>query len=257
MNICAQGVCVRYGGRDVLSEISCTFEAGCLTGVIGPNGSGKTTLLRVLSGAQPPHAGQVRVDGNELGGICCKRRAQLMAVVPQKSSLDFDFTVMDIVLMGREPFLGRFERENAHDVQLALRSMDRVGLLPMKDRNARQLSGGEWQRVMIARALCQDTPILLMDEPFSNLDVRYQMRSLSVIRALSREGRLCLVVLHDLNLAAHYCDRLLLLHEGKICAWGSPAQVLTGERIQAVYGVNAEVVCTQDQKAEVRLRYDA
>ncbi len=245
-----------YGERVALSGISHAFDDGLITGLIGPNGSGKTTLVRLISGALRPTAGQALMAGRAAFSIPERKRARMLALVPQSARLDFDFTVLDMVLMGRQPYLGRFEREREADLALANAAIERLGLLDFAGRNARALSGGEWQRVLIARALCQDTPVLLMDEPVSSLDIRHQMEVLRAVRDLSRERRVTtILVLHDLNLAAHYCDRLLLLKDGQLQSSGVPKDVLTADSIRQTYGILAAVEQDKDGKPTVKPSY--
>lgn len=242
-----------YGGREALRGIGHALAEGLVTGLIGPNGSGKTTMVRLLSGELRPTAGQALLDGSPVNAIGERKRARMVSVVPQRASLEFDFTVLDMVLMGRQPYLRRFEREGEDDVLRARQAMSALGIEPLEARNARTLSGGEWQRVLIARTLCQDTPVMLMDEPVSSLDMRHQMEVLGMIRRLSREqAKTIVLVLHDLNLAAHYCDRLLLLKEGALAAQGSPTQVLTEARMREVYGIETKI--ERDGTGEVLIR---
>lgn len=242
MKLSLVGAGYRYGDQWALSGITHAFGEGLVTGLIGPNGSGKTTMMRLLWGELSPTEGSALLDGQEVGKVAERRRARMVSVVPQRSHLEFDFTVLDMVLMGRQPFLGRFEREGERDLSMARGAIDRMGIAHLSTRNARTLSGGEWQRVLIARALCQHTPVLLMDEPVSSLDIRHQMEVLREIRALSLgEGVTVAVVLHDLNLAAHYCDRLLLLSEGRLLAQGVPEQVLTAQWLRQAYGIEARI----------------
>lgn len=235
-----------YGDRLAIRDASCAFEQGRVTGLIGPNGSGKTTLVQIASGELRPSAGAVLFGGRPVRELSAKRRAQRIAVVPQRANLEFDFTVLDMVLMGRQPHLARFEREGERDLQLAHAAMEALGIAHLQARNARALSGGEWQRVLIARALCQDTDVLLLDEPVSSLDIRHQMEVLAVIRNLARDrGVTVAVVLHDLNLAAHYCDSLVLMDGGAPASLGSAAEVLTSDAMRKVYGIEARI--EQDQ----------
>ncbi len=242
MSLVLRDVHFSYGGRDAVCGVSCAFEPARVTGLIGPNGSGKTTLLKLAAGELRPRAGAVLLDGAAVRDMPAKRRARRIAVVPQRASLEFDFSVLDMVLMGRQPHLGRMQPEGEGDLMLARAALARMGIGELEDRNARELSGGEWQRVLIARALCQDTGALLLDEPVSSLDIRHQMEVLAGIRSLSREKRTTVaVVLHDLNLAAHYCDALVMMRGGELVAEGTPGEVLTGDRLGAVYGIDARV----------------
>lgn len=238
--------------QSVLRGVSARLGPGLVHGVIGPNGSGKTTLIKLMSGALTPRSGSVALDGAEIGRLSARQLARAVAVVPQKSDLAFDFTVLDVVLMGRQPYIGRFAREGEADLRRAEEAMRQTGVYELRGRAATSLSGGEWQRVLIARALCQDTPVLLLDEPVSNLDVRHQIDILLLARQRARRaGALVAVVLHDLNLAAHFCDDLLLLAGGELIAQGRPAEVLRPERLKAVYGIDARVLVGPDGALDV------
>ncbi|NLG26106.1 MAG: heme ABC transporter ATP-binding protein [Clostridiales bacterium] len=232
----------RYGERAVLNDISAAFRPGEVAGVIGPNGSGKSTLIRLLAGELKPAAGRVLLDGAPLARLRVAEVARRIALVPQHSRASFEFTALDVVLMGRTPYLGRFGVETERDRTLAIRAMERLGVAPLADRPASHISGGEWQRVVVARALCQDTPVMLLDEPVSSLDIRHQLDVMALMRALAQDaGKAIVCVLHDLNLAAHYCDRLALMSAGRIEYAGAPGDVLTEAAIARVYGVLTRV----------------
>jgi len=236
----AEGVRCRIDGADLLRGASLTVRAGELVGLIGPNGAGKSTLLRVVSGLWPLSGGTVTLLGRPLSEYAPRQVAQIVAQVPQITALDFPFTVRQVVLMGRSPHQGRFTLESARDRQIAERAMRRTGTLDLAERLIGTLSGGERQRVLIARALTQEPRLLLLDEPTANLDLRHQLSILALVRALVDEGDLgAVAAVHDLELAARACDRLVLLHEGAVLAAGSPAEVLTSDRLRAAYGVDA------------------
>ncbi|MFZ5975516.1 MAG: heme ABC transporter ATP-binding protein [Bacillota bacterium] len=226
-----------YNGKDVLSDISLSMQEGTVTGIIGPNGSGKSTLLRLIGGALSPKSGSISVGGKDVRKFSPKELARTMALVPQHSQLDFDFTVMDVVLMGRHPWLGRFRSETADDMAIAHASMAHSGIGHLADRPVTRLSGGEWQRVIIARAFAQKTPLLILDEPVSSLDIRHQLDVMELVRASAdRTGTTAVCVLHDLNLALHYCDSIALLDNGRLRAYGPPEAML-GDVVDEVYGV--------------------
>jgi iron complex transport system ATP-binding protein len=233
---------VCYGERKVLDNISMHAEKG-FTGIIGPNGSGKTTLLRSISRVLKPKGGVILLDKRDVYSLASKDVAKNMAVVPQDSQIRFGFTVSEVVLMGRSPHLGRFEREGVRDMEIAKKAMKLTNTLHLADRCITQISGGERQRVVIARALAQQPRILLLDEPTSNLDINYQTEILDCIRELSKELTV-IAVFHDLNLAARYCDRLILMDAGRVATCGKPEEVLTPERIESVYGI--KVIVKQD-----------
>lgn len=227
----------------VLKGVSAKFLPGRVTGVIGPNGSGKTTLFRLIAGLETPDAGEITLDGEPVRALSPKALARRLAVVPQSARMDFDFTVRDIVMMGRHAHIGRFQRPSARDIAAAEQAMRETGVSAFAEKFVTGLSGGEWQRVLIARALCQEAGTLLLDEPVSNLDLQYQLSTLRQMRALAREKNACVVcVLHTLNLAAHYCDDILLLWRGEVYKSGAPADVITPATLREVYGVEA-VAC--------------
>ncbi|HHW08516.1 MAG TPA: heme ABC transporter ATP-binding protein [Firmicutes bacterium] len=236
------GVEFSYHADPVLSGIAFQAQSGEVIGIAGPNGSGKSTLIHVISRALAPRYGQVALDDQLINQLSQLELARRMAVVHQQESVAFDFTVRDVVLMGRLPYLKRFSKESAADMAMAEKAMSEVGIRHLAERSIFQLSGGERQRVAIARALTQDTPILLLDEPTASLDIKYQVQTLELLQALAASGRLIIVVLHDLNLAAQYCHRLLLLHQGRIVKAGPPAEVLQSDLIQEVYGIAVGVI---------------
>lgn len=228
-----------YTAAPVLEDVSFSLDTGEFIGVIGPNGSGKSTLLRAISRALPPSAGEVLLDGQNLYAMPPRWAAQRMAVVPQDTRVEFSFSVLEIVLMGRMPHLRRFAAESTEDYALAREALQRTGTLHLAERSILSISGGERQRVMIARALAQQARVLLLDEPTAHLDINYQIEIMRLADSLRHEANHgMLIVLHDLNLAAQFCDRLLLLHRGRIYAAGSPSEVITRENIRQVYGAD-------------------
>ena len=231
-----------YGRRHVLQDVTWSVAPGEFVGLIGPNGCGKTTLLRVLSGVLPMTAGEVRVRGTQLREIDRRQLARTMACLLQDLSLDLAFTVREVVLMGRSPHLPRFGSETPRDFQLAQQAMERADVSHLADRLVTELSGGERQRVLIAMCLAQEPQLLLLDEPTSHLDIGHQLSLLDLIAKLNRETGVTIVaVFHDLNLAAEYCRRLLVLERGRVAALGTPEEVLTADTIQRVYGVTVRV----------------
>lgn len=232
----------KYGIITAIDTLSLTVESGEFVGILGPNGSGKTTLLRILASALKPGSGTVLLDGEDISKMPCKAIARKIAVVPQNGYIPFHFSVLEIVLMGREPHMRRFAREDQQDMDIALLAMKSTGVIRFAGRSVLELSYGERQRVMIARALAQEPGILLADEPTSHLDPGYQVEIMDVLKSLSeRENLAVLAVLHDVNLASLYCDRLILLDHGKIVAEGSPWEVVREEILESVYGVKTVV----------------
>jgi iron complex transport system ATP-binding protein len=233
---------VSLNSARILNGISFEIRAGEFLGIIGPNGSGKSTLLRTMAGVLTPLSGSVRLDGSEVARIQGRQLARRLAIVPQDNPIAFDFTVQEIVLMGRSPHLRRFEIEKGRDAEIAVDALRRTNLLHLADRSIGTLSGGERQRAMIARALAQQTDILFLDEPTAHLDINYQVEILDLAgRENAENGKTVVVVLHDLNLAAEFCDRLIMLSEGSVFAAGSPEEVITRENVQQVYGTSVWV----------------
>ncbi len=228
-------------GRSIISGASFEVITGEVLGLIGPNGAGKSTLLRLVAGLLNPASGKVRLEGQELARYSPRQLARQVATVPQTTVLDFGFTCLEVVLMGRSPHLGRFETENTMDYQIAREALATTGTAHLEERAVPALSGGERQLVFVARALAQQPRLLLLDEPISNLDINHQLQVLELARHLSAEGVTVITALHDLNLAARFCQRLLLLAEGQVLALGTPEEVLTAENLKIAYRVEAEV----------------
>ncbi|HUT56119.1 MAG TPA: ABC transporter ATP-binding protein [bacterium] len=235
----ARGVTFGYGaGPTVLNGVDLQAEAGEVAGVIGPNGSGKTTLVNVLSCTVRPAGGEVRMFGRDAQSLTARERAKLAAVVPQEARVAFPFTALEIALMGRAPYLGRWRLEAAGDLEAAGEALRQTGMYELRERKFHELSGGEKQRVMVAKALAQRPRILLLDEPTAFLDLKHQVEIYELARGLARERGICvLAVSHDINLAAMYCDRLHVLDGGRIVASGAPAEVLDPALLERVYGV--------------------
>ncbi len=232
----------RSGRRRVLDGVSVHVERGLIVGLLGPNGSGKTTLIRLLAGLLTPQRGEVFVDGLPIGGLTRRAIARRIALVPQDTHAAFDFSVLDIVLMGRYPHLGTFALEGADDVALARAALAATGTSALEHRSFSTLSGGERQRVVIASALAQASDVLLLDEPTASLDVGYQLEIAALLRRLNQaRGTTMVLSTHDLNLAAGLCDRIVLLKDGRVIADGPTADTITPERIALAYDVTAEV----------------
>ncbi len=230
----------------ILKDISLNIDKGML-GIIGPSGAGKTTLLRLISGYNKPNAGEVLLDDVLIQDIDVKKRAIKMALVPQNYAMEYDFTVLETVLMGRNPHKKLFEADTVADIKLARQCIKKAGIEELEKRSIIGLSGGEWQRMIIARALCQQSNILLMDEPVSSLDIKHQVGILDMVRELVvNNGLICVCVLHDLNLALNYCDNIALLKKGELYAYGSTKEVLTKEIIEDVYDTQVNII-TKDE----------
>jgi iron complex transport system ATP-binding protein len=222
--------------------VSLAVRRGSLTGLLGPNGCGKTTLLKLLAGVLQPDEGVVRLQDRALSGMTRRDVARRIAVVPQETHPAFDFTAMEIVLMGRHPHLGAFQLEGPSDVAIAREAMAATGTAHLSDRLFTSLSGGEKQRVVIASALAQSPEVLLLDEPTASLDLGYQLEVAALLHRLNREhGVTMALATHDLNLAASLCDTLVLMRGGEVIAEGATREVLTPATVQRLYGVEADV----------------
>ena len=224
--------------QTILRDVAVDVAAGELVGVLGPNGSGKSSLLRCIYRALKPDAGYIALEGDSVWDLDAKEAARRTATVLQETPGEFEFVVWEMVLMGRTPHKGMFARENAEDHDLVENALSQVGMLSFADRSFATLSGGEKQRVLIARALAQQARFLILDEPTNHLDVRYQLEILDLVRGLRVTT---FTALHDLNLAATYCDRLYIMAEGEIVAAGTPEDVFQPALLRKVFGVEAEV----------------
>jgi iron complex transport system ATP-binding protein len=226
----------------VLDEVSLDVRRGAMVGLLGPNGSGKTTLLRLITGLLRPSAGAVLLDGAPIASLTRRELARRIAVVAQETHTTFDFTVLDIVLMGRYPHLGRFELEGVADLEIARKALAATGTADLETRAFATLSGGEKQRVIIASALAQSSDLLLLDEPTASLDLGYQLEIALLLRRLNVErGTTMVLCTHDLNLAAAVCDEVVLIERGRVLARGATADTLTTANIRRTYGVEADV----------------
>lgn len=237
------GVSFAYGPRPVVTDASLKVAAGRIVGLLGPNGSGKSTLLRLAAGLLRPRAGAVRLAGRDVGSLRRAEVARRVALLPQDGALPDAFTGRELVLLGRTPHLGRFAAEGPTDRAIVERALALADAAPFADRRLGELSGGERQRLLLARVLAQEPDLLLLDEPTAHLDLAHQLATLDLVRRLAREeGLAVLAVFHDLNLAAEYCDELVLLVDGRIAATGPPAATVTADVLQTVFGVRPLVV---------------
>jgi iron complex transport system ATP-binding protein len=232
-----------YGTRKVLHRISLQVCSGEVLALIGPNGAGKSTLVRAVSGVVPVQAGKVLVDGEDVLSMPTMRRARQLAVVPQAVSLPPAYSVWETVLLGRTPYLNFLGQVSTKDEEITRLALQKVDVLELAERRVGELSGGEQQRVLLARALVQSTPILILDEPTVHLDLQYQIALMEIVRNLAHADHLAvLIALHDLNLAARYADRVALLVAGEIRAVGTARQVMTAEIISKAYQIPVRVV---------------
>jgi iron complex transport system ATP-binding protein len=237
-------VAYESAGRHIVALHSVDLELRCgeVMGLVGPNGSGKTTLIRAATGGLRPQSGSVSLQGEDMGTLTARDIALRVAVVPQSPVLPDAFTALECVLMGRTPHLRLLENEGAADIEIARRAMLATETWQLASRPVGELSGGERQRVLVARALAQDTAVLLLDEPTAHLDIGHQASVLRLMRALATgEGKAVLAVIHDLTLAARFCDRLVLLHAGEVVADGAPGDVLRADLLRRVYDASVDV----------------
>ena len=232
-----------YDKTPVLRGIDISLEKGMFYSILGPNGSGKTTLLKNLQKLLKTHRKCVYINGDDITSISVKELSKRLAVVPQETYMDFDFSVLDMVLRGRSPYLKRFESEKSCDLQLAKEAMTITDTWKLKDKSVRNISGGELQRAVVSRAMVQDTEILLLDEPVSHLDIHHQISILNTVWGFSRSKDITVVaVLHDINLAVEFSDSVILLNHGEIKAIGSPEEVITEGMIRDLYKMECMII---------------
>lgn len=223
--------------REAIKKVSLSFTEGEFWGIIGPNGAGKSTLLRVLAGGLVPSSGSVELEGLSVNKLTKSQIAQKIAFVPQKTSPAFDFTVLELVLMGRQPYAGLSLFEDARDLEVAHRALELTGIVAVRDKLFHELSGGEQQLVVLARALAQEAPILILDEPVTFLDLRHQWEILSLLHELAGHGRCVIATFHDLNAAARWCNQLALMVDGTVRAHGTTVDVLRADLLSDAYGL--------------------
>jgi iron complex transport system ATP-binding protein len=251
------GVSFAYGETPALADLDITLQPGRFYGIVGPNGCGKTTFLDLLTGGKRPDQGSVTFMDRPVAEYRRRDLARLVALVPQDFAIDFAFTVQEVVLMGRHPHIGRFASPGAEDWRQVDAAMAAIGISHFKDRLVNELSGGEKQRVVVARALAQQTPYLLFDEATSSLDVQYTMQIFNVAKRLvQEEGRTVIAVIHNLNLAAAYCDELIFMQKGKVAACGPTDAVLEASMIKKVFGVESRVAFDEfSSTKQISFRY--
>jgi iron complex transport system ATP-binding protein len=237
-------VCFSYSNGLVLHNVNLDIGSGEMVALIGPNGSGKTTLVKLISGILQPRRGEILLDGYDLSSLDRKQIARNVAVVPQQFQIPFAFTVTDVVLLGRIPYLRAFAKESEADQRSVARVLEITGIRELARRRFDELSGGERQKVILAMALAQETRMLLLDEPTAHLDVAHQVEILELVKSLNRERDLTVIAaIHDLNLASLYFERLVLLKQGRILADGTPVQVLTEDKIREAFSTSVDVTC--------------
>jgi iron complex transport system ATP-binding protein len=253
-----RGLRVVYGEREALRGVDLDVAPGEVVGLVGPNGGGKTTLLRAVTGGVAMSAGEVRIGGEDAARLSAREMARRAAVVPQTPSLPVGFLAREIVVMGRTPYLRFLEQEGPEDYAKADAALTALGAEALAYRRVEELSGGERQNVVLARALAQETPLLLLDEPTANLDIGHQVVIAGLVRRLAAErGVGVLAALHDLTLASLYCDRLVLLAEGSVIAQGAAAEVLRRENLRLAYGADVAVLRPEGLAGPVVLPLDA
>ena len=253
MKITTEQLQATLGGSHILKGVSIEVSDKDFVGIIGPNGSGKSTLLKSIYRVLTPQSGTVFLDGNALNSYKPKESARKMAVVAQHNYYNFEFSVQDVVLMGHAPHKKAMERDNADDYRIVREALEKVNMGGFAQRSFSTLSGGEQQRVILARALAQQTQCLILDEPTNHLDIKYQLQLMDIVRSL----RLTVVAaIHDLNIAAMYCNKLFVLQNGRIIAFGPPKQVLTREFIRQVYEVEAKLY-TDPETGQMHILYES
>ena len=248
MNIQTDTIQVSFGSKTILHDISLAIQDKEFVGIIGPNGSGKSTFLKCLYRVLQPSGGKIYFDGSELSSLSHRDTALKMAVVAQHSTVNFDFSVLEMVLMGRSPYKGLLDRDQLDDYEIARHALAQVGLSDFESRNFNTLSGGEQQRVILARALAQRTECLVLDEPTNHLDIKYQLELMTIVKRLDAT---VVSAIHDLNLAAIYCDRIIALKDGHIVCSGTPQDVLSPDTIRHIYGVSAMVQTLPDGRLNI------
>ncbi|MBT8345612.1 MAG: ABC transporter ATP-binding protein [Desulfofustis sp.] len=244
-----------YGTFPCLAEISLTLGSGCFYGLIGPNGSGKSTLIDLLSGYLKPETGTIRLNGTILQSIKRTELATLLTVVPQRFAFNFDFNVYDTIMMGRYPHIPRLSSPSQEDHRRVSESLTHLDIEHLAQRSIRKLSGGETQRVMIARALVQDTEFILLDEVTANLDINHAIAIMRTMRALVRSGKTVIAALHDLNMALGFCDHVMVLNGGRLHLQGGASEVINGELVTDIYQVSSELIKSNDGNAHLSFKY--
>ena len=244
MNIKAENINITLEKNNILKGINIEVDNKEVVGIIGPNGSGKSTLLKCIYRVLKPNDGAILLDNVDIKDMSVKESSKRLAVLSQHNNYNFDFTVKDIVLMGRSPHKKFMERDNKEDYDIVNEALKKVDMFEFKDRSFQSLSGGEQQRVILARALAQQPQCLILDEPTNHLDIKYQLQLMRIVKGLGIE---VIAAIHDLNIAAMYCDKIYVLKDGEIIKNGKPKDVLTQELIKDVYEVDAEVIVNEER----------
>ena len=250
MNITAENIKMKIGDNEILKGVSIDSKNREFVGIIGPNGSGKSTLLKSIYRILKPNDGCIKLGDMDISKMSIKESAKKMAVVSQHNYYNFDFTVKEVVSMGRSPHKKNLERDNIEDFEIVKESLQKVGMSEFSNRSFSTLSGGEQQRVILARALAQKTPCLILDEPTNHLDIKYQLSLLNIVKSLDLT---VISAIHDLNIASMYCDRLFVMKDGQIVASGTPQDILTKELIKEIYELDVEII--KDSKNQTHILY--
>lgn len=229
-----------YNDKEILKNINLRFNTGYFYSVIGPNGSGKSTLLKNIAKIVSPEENSIMIDNKDITKMNKKELSKIISVIPQEINIDYDFTVYDIVLMGRNPYKNFFQDFNTNDREIAQKYMKETNTWQLRDKLITELSGGEKQRVIAARALAQEADIILLDEPTSHLDLQYQIEFLKIFRNLKKD-KIIIAVLHDLNLSSLFSDQIILINSGKIIDKGIPSEVISTKNIKDVYNLSVEI----------------
>jgi len=248
MNINCEDISVKFNDVSILNNIYIDIMENKFIGIIGPNGSGKSTLLKCIYRVLRANKGTIFVDGENLWDMSFKKSAQCMSVVSQHNYYNFDFTVKDIVLMGRAPHKNGMNFDNRNDLNIVDDCLKLVGMLDFTDRNFNSLSGGEQQRVIVARAIAQQTKCMILDEPINHLDIKYQLQLMDIVKALNIT---VVSALHDINIAAMYCDFIYVIKNGIIVAKGEPEKILTKELLYDIYDVNVDIFKDKNNKTHI------
>jgi len=236
------GLGFAFGKHAVINGLNLKIDSGHFYGIVGPNGCGKTTLLMLMMGYHRANAGRIIFDGREISSYSRRHLARKMALVPQDFTINFDFSVREIVMMGRYPYLPRFAAPSREEMRKGDAVMEEMGIAGLGGRSVLALSGGEKQRVVFARALAQDTPLLLLDEATSNMDIYHTLHALDRVARRVGAGKTAIGVFHDLNLAAMYCDRMIFMREGHILSQGETEDVFREETIEEVFGIKGRII---------------
>ncbi len=241
-----QSVSFSYGEKETLRDITCQFNAGEMVGLIGPNGAGKSTLLKLIMAAIKPDCGDVKLQQKSIARFSKRALAKQVSLVPQDTSIGYAFSVEEIVSMGRNPHLGRFQPPTVQDQAIVEDALKQTNLQSMSKRFINTLSGGERQRVLVARSIAQQTEVVLFDEATANLDICHQLEVMELARKLANDGRLVICAIHDLNMAARFCDRLLLLADNTLQANDIPVKVLTEEKLCKYFAIAVDIQINHD-----------